>query len=70
MGVVSARADSGTFAPHDHIFPWFRGILLEALGALIWAIVRRGKAVPTDGELGAGLAGGWGDAASGGGDWS
>ncbi len=34
------------FSPLQYSYPWFPGILLAALGFLIWAILRRRKATP------------------------
>jgi uncharacterized protein len=70
LGVGSTRADSWRFGSHEHIFPWFPGILLQTLGAIIWAIVRSRNAGPTGSTLGTGLAGGWTETAGDAGDWS
>ena len=44
LGVSPASGYEAALGPLRHSYPWFPGILLAALGFLIWAIVRRRKA--------------------------
>jgi hypothetical protein len=61
LGVGAVSGYEAALSPLQHSFPWFPGILLAALGLLIWAIVRRRSAAqsPYSGApLGAGPYGG------------
>ena len=44
LGVSPASGYEVELGPLRHSYPWFPGILLAALGFLIWAIVRRRRA--------------------------
>jgi uncharacterized protein len=63
LGIGAASGHEAALSPPQHSFPWIPGLLLAALGFLIWAIVRRRSAAPvpySGAPLGAGpYAGGY-----------